>query len=676
VKRYWISALLFPFLGGGCGEPLQAVIVVPQAEIAGKTLALGDTLGVRTAGLFEPDGALFVSTDVGDVRVDEWVAPAPLSTEEVFVAVPQATLHGDLKAQDKGSVQLPFGRPIQVVRGDGVTDPTVLLFVRDGAPQGYVRAADVQDSRPTAKDMVAIAKGALEKRDLFQAREFAEAAMLADEDDVQSQRLMGALLIRDEDPEGSVLWLKNPPETPKAMGLPEPEPVKEAGLAYVWGTGVSLRKGPNRRARRLGLMDAGRRVEVHGVKGEWASVTVKPKAGRVLTATLRMQETEETADVAAPWDGLEATHLEGQTGYMAAFLLSKTAPDAAVLSKLGRDRVAAGQYTDAIVPLSRALAISPEDPGTGTDLLTAAVRTEQFNIALSVLDHQPERIENNAVGMEIQRISGCHGDLALARARVLPNEDVVREPKYAINDFDPAVLDVEAIGDAACVVDDEPKGMRTFRQSVMGYGDYLANKVFFCGCGDCYDKDELVDTGEFVEEYRSQYAVYKAERTREVAEQKAIFDRYVADYEGWRSQRSALLKRPAIRLTLTAENDLPAGFIALYSYQWIHGQWCFDTHVASRRNVKQTPLAHPMVPTGQTLELWVEGGDFTRTWGAILAPDLENLATEMESLKEESDRRVESGELPYDAMPESLTGRGVESTKGSSAEVYNECCGC
>ena len=152
----------------------------------------------------------------------------------------------------------------------------------------------------------------------------------------------------------------------------------------------------------------------------------------------------------------------------------------------------------------------------------------------------------------------------------------------------------------------------------------------------------------------------------------------VSARNAWTVKRSADLLRPAVRVAVKATHDVPAGVIGVYSYRWRQGAWCGDVDQVERADFTQRLVEHPAVPAGHTLELWVERVDLSLAWGVLVPTNTHGsgLNQDFEAIKTEAGRRLKSGARPFDTLPGRLQERAVETGKGTSADTWDDCCGC
>lgn len=283
---------------------------------------------------------------------------------------------------------------------------------------------------------------------------------------------------------------------------------------------------------------------------------------------------------------------------------------------------------------------------------------------------------------QVTRIAGCHGALDRARDTVLDFKGILEEPRYQTTSFTKPVMAVSALGEASCVTDNQSVGLADFDEQLMTFDLYLAYEVFDCRCGSCYDKsgnpvgDDVAELA--TEEHRQEFARYAEKRRVEIEQRSTTHQQYVQAHAQWTAERSSTLRNPAVRIAVTPSSDLPAGSIGVYSYDWYQYSWCQDVSKASRAEFSQREVPHPAVPAGHTLELWVEGVDLRRTWGAVTPqPGAQgDLAEDFERIKQASEERLSPDSPPYDKLPASVQSRAAESSKGTSSVEMDECCAC
>lgn len=287
---------------------------------------------------------------------------------------------------------------------------------------------------------------------------------------------------------------------------------------------------------------------------------------------------------------------------------------------------------------------------------------------------------SNSAGITIERISGCHGERDAARNRVLGHKGVVVQPELRGDTFTPGVLDASAIGVAGCVTDDEPTEMDALYDEILELEFYMALEVYECNCGQCVDleTDKWFDESEMdamtTPAHRAAYERYRIKRTAEVAKNRIAYAGYSANYNEWLAKRSATLTQSAIRIQVTVDQPMPAGRLAVYTYDWSQYSWCGDTSEAKRVSMDHWTIERPALAVGETLEVWVDGIDVRRAWGVVLGNDEAGLQRDVAAIEAESERRMQSGEGDLRALPASVQGRSAETTGGASAYVMDECC--
>lgn len=289
---------------------------------------------------------------------------------------------------------------------------------------------------------------------------------------------------------------------------------------------------------------------------------------------------------------------------------------------------------------------------------------------------------DNAPGLTIERIAGCHGKRGNARTRVEGNSGVLKEPVFNGGTFEPGVLAVDSLGAAGCVLYDEPTGVVPFNQSVMSWQTYMEYMVFDCGCGDCFDPktEEAFDPEELesraTETHRAEYKKYNATKTVEVANNRETYAAYAANHRAWMSGREAKLPGAAVRVTLTASADMKPGRLSVYNYHLIEHQFCGETNFLERQNMTDWRLDHPKLAKGQVFEVWLDGVDVTKTWGFTFAEDDAALDQRFEKFSSDSERSAADGQPPFQALPDLFKGTAAETEPGISSDTLDECCSC
>ncbi len=323
---------------------------------------------------------------------------------------------------------------------------------------------------------------------------------------------------------------------------------------------------------------------------------------------------------------------------------------------------------------------------------TSVLAVENCGVSLRVLDKKVRQNKQAASAMRIDRIAGCYGAVAAARERILPAEGNLKEPKYQetwvqgaagpISSFEAGVFSLSPASNSACVIDDEPLGVLESTQQVQDLSQYLSER-YDCACGDCYDAEQDASYGEDELESRATnadrkaYREYEAKRSVEFAEAKKLYAEYVSEYKRWKQERAEMLHTPSVRVAITATTEIPAGTLAVYSYRWTEDRWCGDLRSVGRAALAQRRIQHPVVPAGQTLEIWLENVDLTLAWGVVVNRDPARLDDDFRLLEAEAGRRAEGTITPLDGLPGPISGRAFETPgKGTSAEISNDCCSC
>jgi hypothetical protein len=313
--------------------------------------------------------------------------------------------------------------------------------------------------------------------------------------------------------------------------------------------------------------------------------------------------------------------------------------------------------------------------------LTETAENEPPTVTLRVLPAGVVGAQGPDQTVQVERISGCHGDPVAAREHVVDAAGLVAQPEYRVDQFQPGLFGVKDDAAAVCALDDQPTGLVNFSQSVMGFESYLSSEIYDCGCGDCFDPETMSPIegdllSNVIPEHREQYASYRVDRIKEVEQQRAVHAAYANNHSEWTAQRADVLSGSFVRVSVTASADTPAGTMGVYSHNWYEYQWCSDATEAERKDLVQWHFDHPTMRKGETLEVWLEGVDLTRSWGAVLAKDETSLNADIEAILLEPAVQMERGERPVSALPSSVQGRAGETGFGTGSEVLNDCCSC
>lgn len=625
----------------GCGDAVDVVVVVPGFAHG----AFGKKMPGRTARFYEGD-KLFALKSGQTIDVTAVALPLPLASKTHYVVGPWAVLHDDVNGEDRGRLPLRFGSNVDV--GSSLGGPRTVLLLKGGLPWGFARAADVRDGPPDARELVAAAKAALLSKDLENARTFALAALQADEKHPPARRLAGAFQNHEGDARGWALWTSaRPPDPP--VDLPD-APAAVVGAAFVNGSGVSLRAAAATTAKRLGFLDTGASVTVRAIDGEWAAVD------RARTVPRR-----ETIDWASLVDGSTLPSTTTSTdsaasGFVAVKLLSSVKPDPSALRDLGLQRVAAGQFDAAIVPLTRSLAMNPVDDRTREALFRAAVETERHVLALQTLERPPVA---SGVRFEIKRVRGCLGDVDKARGRIEDAAGILVAPTWD-SDKDEGVAGVVNLpkSENVCFEDGEEERACGHDRSVVPEQNYLG-----AGCGD-----EIVPTPEQQRAYRA-YVVTEGEV---VAHAEREWQRYADSFAAWTARRDAALSAPAVAVHIENDVDQPARTLALYGFKWTISGWCGSVGNAERTELTVKTVQLPAGRAGEVTEVWVTGVDLDKAWGAALLNDADDRAAFEKAL---ATPQIDNDQ--FRGAPEAWAGRADEAGRGiATCSISFDCCGC
>ena len=297
-----------------------------------------------------------------------------------------------------------------------------------------------------------------------------------------------------------------------------------------------------------------------------------------------------------------------------------------------------------------------------------------------------EKSTASAKGWQIERMTGCYGDLKEARGHVKSAEDLLSAPVYQTSSYTKGTF---ALTKPTCVLGDQPEVKATFTDFVMDFENYLYNHVYECGCGTCYTLDPNAEYGvgeEFGEDevlehvtdqHKKDFEAYKSRRTSEVAANKVQYDLYSKEYDAWTKQFKAEIHDESVRISITPEQDLAGGTATLFSYRWEQDLWCGDLQNANRFGLDYQKVRLPDVEKGQTVHIWLHNVDSQLTWGAVLN-QTETIDELMQPLQLEPMQLMEQGVIKDDlySLPSSWDGRSIQLSPGSSSRMSNDCCAC
>lgn len=706
-----VTALVLVACAGsaGCGERVDVIVTAPGSPAG----SLGSVHKGSTGRFYERD-KLYAWVDGARVDVTASAMTLPLRTETVHVVNPWAAIHDDVHAADKGRARLEFGSRIDVVRGAPSTTPASLLYVEGSSvtPRGFVRAADVSTKPPVARELALAGKAALMEKDLAAARTMANAAIEADRDDPGARRLAGAIMNRDGDSAGWALWTSTSPADPPAVGLPA-SPAATVGPAWVMGSKVSLREKPSTNAARLAVLETGAAVTVQSIdaSGKWAEVerATEPPSRVALqwndlvdgmnpwaTAT-PAQPAERTGGVAGVVDAgiVDAGMVDAGVvdavvdvvdpapailrGFIATELLSSAPPEHATLRSLGIERVAQRRFDEAVVPLTRALSLRPDDKEALEALFQAAVETERYVLALETLDAlQSPPASTSGATVEVQRVRGCFGDVAKARERIEELPLDVQPPRwsetrtagpgdrdYATFAFDAGQLQLPT-GEDVCFIDRDGDDERACaaRPQVEDEQPYAGS---FCG-----------NDVEVTPEIHAAYLAYVEAQQKVVDAYDKLWPDYTAAHDAWATALDQKMSRPAFVVTLQNHEAQPARTLGVFRHHWYTSRWCGQLQECERTDLAIKTLHLPPMAANTSYEIWIEGVDLSHAWGAVILANADEAAELVtEASRKWGDRDPRPDEVECRQLPAKWRDRGAEIGRGHGACEDNDgCCGC
>ena len=286
------------------------------------------------------------------------------------------------------------------------------------------------------------------------------------------------------------------------------------------------------------------------------------------------------------------------------------------------------------------------------------------------------RTEKSDNFLTIEWIAGCHGNLDDAKGQVLAPKDILQEPEFLYSSYTKGVFNVPS---PSCVIDDNPSGVQPLNMGTSDLEEYLFTE-FNCGCGDCtiseditFGEDEIM--AHATEQHKKDYATYKIQRDKEVAEGKVIHEQYTADYSRWSKIRDEKLTNKAIRITVTPSQDMAEGTMTIYNFYWQMWSFCGVINSANRINIQSKEFSHPAVKKGEQLTVWLDNANTDISWGVVFH-NQERASQEIINLiEEEADRRQLEG-LDPEGVPETLKGVIMETGPGRAADLSDNCCAC
>ena|GEM_PF-6392152 len=336
---------------------------------------------------------------------------------------------------------------------------------------------------------------------------------------------------------------------------------------------------------------------------------------------------------------------------------------------------------------TNALLISLVFLGIGSNFEAQAAEQSPNDIPTPTFVSSKKQTETRSV-FDITRIAGCYGDKEKSKSNVISAEDVLKEPTFQSERFSPSIFTVDTLGKPVCVEDDEPLGLVSYTGYMMSFNDYLL-KDFECGCGSCWDESgQDISEPEIISaatgQDKQEYASYVLKRKQEIMQAEQVHSAYRADYHSWLQKRSEFLSPRSLQITISPEEDIPAGTLSIYNFIWYVNAWCGDTNHAERKNLYAKQFQHPPIAAGDQLTIWLDNVDVDLSWGVLLHSAESSAASDIQSVIRapreivEGNLKRKSGQrhISIQGLPEDLQPRGYETPKARSSEINNECCAC
>ena len=258
-------------------------------------------------------------------------------------------------------------------------------------------------------------------------------------------------------------------------------------------------------------------------------------------------------------------------------------------------------------------------------LLVAGLGLVQADTGIPDPVFMVEKSTASAKGWQIERVTGCYGDVKEARGNVQASKGLLSYPQYQDSSYTKGVFELTK---PTCVLGDQPEDKATFDEYIQDYQWYVYAS-FDCNCGSCYLPDpvkgdgygEEIDEGDvdqyITERHKKEYEQYKEARIKEIAANKTQYDLYSVEYDAWTKQFKAEIHDESVRISITPEEDLAGGVATLFRYRWEEAFFCGDSQGAQRFILDHREVTLPDVAKGQTVHIWLHNVDSQLTWGAV-----------------------------------------------------------
>ena len=103
--------------------------------------------------------------------------------------------------------------------------------------------------------------------------------------------------------------------------------------------------------------------------------------------------------------------------------------------------------------------------------------------------------------------------------------------------------------------------------------------------------------------HRKEFQKYEKARTKEVTEQRKIYDAYKLNYEQWEKERKEILSSPQVRYQIQMPQDISKGTIAIYNYTWESNLWCDEFVGMSKSDIRFMFIPVEKVKKGQIIDI-------------------------------------------------------------------------
>jgi hypothetical protein len=253
---------------------------------------------------------------------------------------------------------------------------------------GFIRDDVLVAAPPSLDAAMEAARTALTDLDLTRAAAEGERAAALAPTEKEPLELLGALYDAQSKERAAARVYARLKDLGGRTTTPDPPaaaaagPALNVGKAYVSGTRVRLRAGPDTTTPILAEIRLNSEVQVRGLEGTWARVAwsraqdADPEGSSFLD--LAAQDGTRGDETRGPGGGTSAEAMEG---FVLATLLSPTPTSAEAMVKEADALEASGQKLQAVARLARAAILKPDDVALLKRLVRVATEERQYQIA-------------------------------------------------------------------------------------------------------------------------------------------------------------------------------------------------------------------------------------------------------------------------------------------------------